>query len=143
MIKLVPQLERAVTGPPSGLIEWPRLCCIVFVKEEDDPTETERVRVHSWRAPNLRDVCYNLDKNYSRTVAKQAIPLFVSEINGLNEPGEAARKFRLMIAGPDVVQPFLNVLDMGITDDDDGDLLRKYLGQLLNGGDEEDRVFGS
>ena len=129
-----------MTGPPGGFFEWPRLCCIVFVKEEDDPTKTERVRVHSWRAPHFRDVYCHLDKGYSRTVAEQAIPLLVSEINGLKDPREAVRKFHLMVGGPEVVQPFL---DMGIADNDEGELLRQYLGQLLDGGGEEGRGFGS
>lgn len=141
MIKLVPQLEQAVTGPPGGLPEWPRLCCIIFVKDKDDPAAMERVRVHSWRAPNLQEAFSDLDKGYSRAAAKHVIPLLVSEINGLREPEEAVRKFHLMVGGPDIVRPFLDILGMGGTDNDDGELLGRYLEQLL--GDEENRVVES
>ena len=58
----------------------------------------------------LRDPC----KFYRVPVAEQAIPLLVSEINGLKEPEEAARKFYLMAGCPGVVQPFLDVSDMGM-----------------------------
>jgi len=43
------------------------------------------------------------------------------------------RKFQLMVEAPDAVRPFLDMLDMDITDDD-GELLQRYFEQLVNGG---------
>ena len=106
----------------------------------------ERARVHSWCVANLREVYSDLDKDYSRAAAKQAIPLLVREINELRKPEEAVRKFQLMVEAPDAVRPFLDVLNMGITDDDDeddGELLQQYLEKLLGGGCEGDRGSGS
>ena len=123
-----------MTNPP-GILEWPRLRCLVIIQDRDDPTQRERARVHSWCTPNLREVYSNLDKGYSASAAKQAVPLLVSEINGLKKPEEAVRKFHLMVGGPDVVQPFLNVLDMGLGAGDDGELLGMYLDRLLSGGE--------
>lgn len=62
-----------------------------------------------------------MDKDYSHTVAKQAIPLLVSEINGLKKPEEAVHKFQLMVEAPNIVRLFLGVLGMGLIDDDDDD----------------------
>jgi len=133
VVKLVPELERAVANPP-GYSEWPRLRCLVFIKDKTDPTQMERARVHSWCAGNLREVYSDLNKDYSRAAAKQAIPLLVREINESKNPEEVVRKFQLMVEAPDAVRPFLDMLDMGITDDDDGELLQRYLERLLGGG---------
>ena len=102
----------------------------------------ERRGVHSWHFPNLREVFSHLEKDYSRSIAKLAIPLLVSEINGLGEPDRAMRMLRLMIESPEVIQPFLKATRSGITgDDDDGDgeLLSRHLERLplLNRGDQE------
>ena len=102
-----------------GLSEWPRLQCIIFFKDKDDPTLTERARVHSWFMPNLREVYSNLDKDHSRAAAKQAIPILVYEINKLKKPEEAVNVFHLMIENPVAVRPFLEMLEMAIIDDDD------------------------
>ena len=135
---------------PPEYSEWPRLRCLVFIKDKRDPTRMERARVHSWCVANLREVYSDLDKDYSRAVAKQAIPLLVREINELKKPEEAVRKFQLMIEAPDAIRPFLDVLNMGISDDDDdddneddGELLQQYLEKLLGGGCEENYGTGS
>jgi len=94
----------------------------------------ERTRVHSWCAGNLREVYSDLDKDYSHAAAKQAIALLVREINESKNPEEVVCKFQLMTEAPDAVRPFLDTLDMGITDDDDGELLQRYLERLLGGG---------
>ena len=85
IIKAFPKLaERLATGPPELR---PRLRCIVFVKDKDDPTRTERVRVHSRCVPNLRELRDTINKNYSRRAAsKLAIPLLLNEINVMKEP---------------------------------------------------------
>ena len=131
-----------MTNPPE-YSEWPRLRCLVFIKDKNDPTQMERARVHSWCVANLREVYSDLDKDYSRAAAKQAIPLLVREINELGEPEEAVRKFQLIAEAPDVVRPFLDALNMGTTDDDDEELLQQYLEKFLGGGCEENRGSGS
>jgi hypothetical protein len=81
-----------------------------------------------------------MDEEYSRAAAKRAIPLLVKEINESKNPEEVVRKFQLMVEeAPNVVRPFLDMLDMGLTvddDDDDGELLQRYLEKLLGGGGE-------
>lgn len=124
VVKLVPELERAVANPP-GYSERPRLRCLVFIKDKNDPTQMERARVHSWCAGNLREVYFDLDKDYSRAAAEQTIPFLVREINGSRNPKEVARKFQLMVEAPDAVRPFLDMLDMGMTDDDNGELFQR------------------
>jgi len=117
VIKLVPQLERPITGPPGGpLAELPRCSCVVFIQNKDDPTRTKRVQVYSWCVPKLRDVYPMLDKETSRAVAEQAIQLLVSEINGLKEPLEAAHKFHSLAKGACVILPYSTALDLGIPD---------------------------
>ena len=114
IIKLVPELEGAVTSR-AGLSEWPRLHCIIFFKDKDDPSRMERARVHSWCMPNLREVYSKLDKNHSRAVAEQAILLLVKEINRLQNPEDVARVLHLMVESPGVIRPFMDMLEM---DDD-------------------------
>lgn len=104
----------------------------------------ERARVHSWCTPNLQEVFSNLDKNHSRAIAEQAIPLLVSEINELQTPEEAVDKLHLMVGDPDVVQPFLGVLDMiGSPDSEDAKRFRQYIRQLISGDPEENSGSGS
>ena len=83
-----------------------------------------------------------MEKDYSRSIAKLAILLLVSEINGFGEPDRAMRMLRLMVESPEVIQPFLKATNNDITgDDDDGDgeLLSRYLERLplLNRADQE------
>ena len=55
-------------------------------------------------------------------VAKRAIPLIVGETNGVKRSEGATQKFYLMVGDPDIVHPFLDVLDVDITDGDSGKL---------------------
>jgi len=49
-----------------------------------------------------------------------------------------------MVEAPDAVRPFLDMLGMGITDDDDdGELLQRYLERPVSGGQEENRGYES
>lgn len=41
-----------------------------------------------------------MDKEYSRTISRQAIPQLLKEINILREPLRAEQRFRLMATGP-------------------------------------------
>jgi len=118
IIKLVPEVEGAVTSR-AGLSEWPRLHCIIFFKDKDDPSRMERARVHSWCMPNLREVYSDLDKNHSRAVAEQVTLFLVKKINGLEKPEDVASVLHLMVESPGVIRPFMDILEMGAVDDDD------------------------
>ena len=127
-------------------LKWPRLHCFIFVKDKDYPKNLGRVRLHSWCTPSLREVYSQLDKNYSRAVAKQAIPLLVSEINGWKDPHDSMRKFRIMGECPGALQGFLDVLSTGVDLIDEaemGELFRWFLDRTLSGVDEEDPGSGS
>jgi len=140
ILKLVPDLEPAVTNVPETL-KWPRLHCFIFVKHEDYPKQLGRVRLHSWCTPSLREVYSQLDKNYSRAVAQQALPLLLNEINGPKDPHNAMRKFRIMGECPGALEGFLDVLGtgVGIIDDEDmRQLFRWFLDRVLSGVDEEE-----
>ena len=62
-------------------------------------------RTPNQSAPFLRD--------YSRAITKHAIPLIVSDINGLKKPEEANLKFQMMVGAPNMVQSVLNVSSAG------------------------------
>jgi len=101
--------SRRSTHPPSS-----RRDCLVFVV-----SSTLRIRMRRnasepslgvYRTPNqsapfLRD--------YSRAITKHAIPLIVSDINGLKKPEEANLKFQMMVGAPNMVQSVLNVSSAG------------------------------
>jgi len=140
VIKIFPQLDSVVPNPTGGLSDWPRLRCVILVKDRNDPTQMERARIHSCLAPNLREVFCALDKNYSQAIAKLAIPFLICEINGLKNPEETVRNLHLMIGGPEVIRPFLGMVNFGLTNDDDGELLQQYFEQLLPGRGEENDV---
>ena len=146
--KLAPRLERETIDPPPELSGLPRLRCIFFVEDKDDPTKTERARVHSWCVPDLPWVHSHLEKDYSRAIAKQAIPLLVSDINGLKKPGEVNLKFQMMIGAPDVV-PAMTTEDCSgnasnnSLGDDDGGLFWQRIEQLLNRSGEGNHGSGS
>ena len=144
VIKHSLQLERAITSPPDKCwAEWPHSYCIIRVKDKDNPTTIERIRVHARYAPNCRDVYFRLDKGFSRASAELAIPFLVNAINRSSEPGEAVRKFQLLVGDLDAAQPSVTVFDMGNTDEGgDGKLLRQCLEQLLDGSGEGNRGFG-
>jgi len=82
-----------------------------------------------------------LEKDYSREVAKRAIPLLVSDINGLKKSEEVRRKFLLMARRPDAVRSVLDV--SSVAGDDDGELFRQGIEQLLNEPSEENHESGS
>ena len=51
---------------------------------------------------NLRSLCYDMDKEYSRTTSGLAIPQLMNEINLLRDPRQAEERLRLMAFGSDI-----------------------------------------
>jgi len=127
IVRLSPQVESMMANdPPSELSGMPRLRCLFFVEDKDDPTKMERVRVHSWSVADLRIYSrLGLEKDYSRAIATQALPLLVNDINGLKKPEEVDLKFQMMAAVPDIVRHCL------IAGDHDGELFRQRIEQLI------------
>lgn len=130
MVKLAPQLETDAISPPPEFAGRPRIRCIFYVEEKDDPTRPERVRVHFWCLTDSQLSCSHLEKAYSRAIAKQAIPLLVIDINGLKTPQDTRRKLQLMIGLPGIVRSFLNVSNTGVSGEDNGELFRQRLERL-------------
>ena len=132
MVRIAPKLESEAIPPPSEFAGRPRIRCIFYVQEKDDPTKPERVRVHSWCMTDLQWFCSCLEKGYSGAIAKQAIPLLVGDINGFKKPEVARSKLQWMIGVPSLVQPLLAGSSVGVSGDDDGELFRQRLERLLN-----------
>ena len=123
----------------AQLTEPHRLRCIFLVQDKDG--KAERVRLTSWSVTDLQELYSLLEKDYSREVAKRAIPLLVSDINGLKKSEEVRRKFLLMARRPDAVRSVLDV--SSVAGDDDGELFRQGIEQLLNEPSEENHESGS
>jgi len=63
--------DDAMVNPPG--LKWPRLRCFLSFKDED-PTQPDYVRVLGWCVPGLRELCFDVDKVFSRMAAMMAIP---------------------------------------------------------------------
>jgi len=129
MVRLTPQLENNVTPPPPEFAGRPAIRCIFYVEDKDDPTKAKFVRGHSWCVTDLQLVCSQLEKDYSRAIAKQVIPLLASDINGFKKPEDVRIKYHLMIEVPDIVQTLLVV--SSASGDGGGGMFRLLMGQLL------------
>ena len=132
MVRLAPRLERDAIPPPPEFAGLPRIRCIFYVEEKDNPNTPERIRVHSWTLTEIQQLCSCLEKRYSRAIAKQAIPILVNDINGLRKPRDTRHKFQMMIDVPGIVRSFFTWSGMGVTGDDDGELFRQRIDQLFN-----------
>ena len=86
-------LEHAVISPPG--LELPRLRCYLSFKHEDS-TKPDYGRVQAWCLDDLRELWYNMDKDYSRAASRVAISQLMHEINILREPLRAEERFRLL-----------------------------------------------
>ena len=129
IIKHFPKLAERLAISPPGL--RPRLRCVVFVKDKDDPTRMERVRVHSQCVPDLRGLRDSIDKDYSRRAAtKLAIPILLSEINLLGDPQEAERRLRSMVKEQGLTRKVIEMAENA----SDASVLLRGVGQILRGG---------
>ena len=133
MVRLAPRLESEAIPPPPEFAGRPRIRCIFYVQERNDPTRPERVRVHSWCLTDLQLMCRLLEKDYSRAIAKQVIPLLVTDINGFKKPQGTKRKLQLLIGLCDIVRSFFNVSSTGVFDEVDEELFQQRLELLLSG----------
>jgi len=109
----MPDYDDRGINPPG--LEWPRLRCFCFFKDDEDPTKPDLIRVLGWSLPGLRVEYYHLDKEYSRTVSQQAIPQLLNEINVLRDPEQAPLRFRSVASKPEV---YLPALSRAMADDD-------------------------
>jgi len=146
MVWLTPELESEAIPPPPRLVAGqPRIRCVFFVEHIRDPTTAEHARVQFWRMTELQQICSRLEKDYSRAIAKQAVPLFMSEVNGLKTPHDVWCKFHLMVDFPDKVQPLLDVSSVGTSGDEfeGGELFQQRMEELLDEIDEGSSESGS
>ena len=136
LVRFDPRFESEAIPPPPEYAGQPRVRCIFYVEDRDDLFKEEFIRVHSCCIADLQGFCSNAEKDYSRAIAKQAIPLLVNDINGFREPQDVTFKFKIMIGvpvEPGIAQPLLDVSDVDIPGDNDGKLFRQRLEQLFNG----------
>jgi len=131
MLRLAPRLAE-IDLPPELSPGVPRFRCIFFVEDEHDPIKKRRVRLRCWCMPDAHSINSLLERGYSRAIAKQVIPLLVSDINGLKNAEEATLKFQMIVGAPDVVGSFLNVSGTGAAGDDDEELFQQRVGQLFS-----------
>jgi len=131
MVRFTPQIERDEGPPPPEFADRPHIRCIFYIEDKNDPTKAGFARVHAWCVTDLQLVCSQLEKDYSRVIAKQVIPLLASDINGMKKPGDVRSKFHLMIELPEMVQPLLDVAGVGVSGDGGGGLFRLLIEQLL------------
>ena len=64
--------------------------------------EPYQARAQAWCMPNLRELCYAVDRESSRKASKLAIPQLLNEINVLRQPQEAEQRFMFMVSDPDL-----------------------------------------
>jgi len=96
-------MRREVVVDPAGL-ELPRLRCYLFFSHED-PTKPMKCRVDAWCLDDLRELWYEMDKDYSRAASRVAISQLTDEINILREPPRAKQRFRLLVSSQDMAEP--------------------------------------
>ena len=74
-----------------------------FIFEYDSPGgELYHAESITWWTTNLRGLSCNMDKEYSRTASRLAIPQLINEINVLQDPRQAAQRFGMMALDPDL-----------------------------------------
>ena len=98
MLKVTPHLtDPTADSPGPGLS---RFRCFFFFTY-DDP-ELVHTRTRTWWIPNLQELYYDMDKEYSRANSKLALPRLVTEMNILRDPQQAAARFKLIASGPEL-----------------------------------------
>jgi len=99
MVKLAPDLKHPVATVPD--LKWPRLRGF-FLFRGDEPNRFDQARAQAWCLTNLREVCYDMDKEHSRAISRLAIPQLLNKINILGHPRQAAERFKYMVLDPDL-----------------------------------------
>ena len=139
MVKLVPDLKDAAAT--SEDLEWPRLRCFLFFKDEDPTKRDHHIRAQTWCLTNLRDLCYEMDKGYSQAASKIAIPQLVNEINVFGEPQKAELRFKSMVSDPELYHILMKKAEKDYKDHKDP--LEKKFERVLHVDDEGNRGSGS
>jgi len=93
MIKAVPDF-----GDEAGNADDQRLRCFLFFRYHEDPAKLYHPRCYGWCTTNLREKCYDIDKEYSRSVSGRAIPRLIRDINVLRDPQHAWERFSRILA---------------------------------------------
>ena len=96
MLKITPHLTDRTANPPAPGMS--RLRCFFCFTYEDPELVHTRSRI--WWMENLRELYYNMDKEYSRVNSRLALPRLVTEMNVLRDPKQALERFRLIASGP-------------------------------------------
>ena len=97
MLEVSPDLKNAAVNPPRPGLSHFR--CFFFFTYEDHP-EFVHTRSRIWWMENIREVYYNMDKEYSRVNSMLALPRLVTEMNILRDPQQAVERFRLISLCP-------------------------------------------
>ena len=103
--------DSMAVNPPG--MEWPRLRCYLFFKEDQDPTKSTFLRAIGWCQPHLQEVWYDLDKEWSSLAAKLTIPELLHEINIERDPQVAGETFKFMAEHPDASWALMDMEDAG------------------------------
>ena len=90
--------DEMETDPPRPGMS--RLRCFFFFKY-GDLSELCYARSRMWWMENLQELCYEMDKEYSRAASRRAIPQLMNEINFLRDPKQAEERLRLLAFGWD------------------------------------------
>ena len=86
----------AVPNPSPG----PGLSCLCsFLLFDHGNPELFYAHRRTWWTANLRELYYNMDKEYSQVASKLAIPQLLKEINILRNPQQAEERFRVFASG--------------------------------------------
>ena len=99
LVKMAPSITDVETDPPRPGMS--RLRCFFFFKY-GGPDESCYARSRGWWMKNLQGLCYDMDKEYSRTTSRLAIPQLMNEINFLRDPQQAEERFKRMAFGSGV-----------------------------------------
>lgn len=89
LFKIFPTLPERLAADPSM---YPRIRCFILVKDKNDPTRIEGVRVHSWDIPNLRDLYVGMGKDCSHAVSTLVVPFLLNEMNTMREPQQVGQR---------------------------------------------------
>jgi len=98
MADAVPDQVHAAVSPPDPRLS--RLRCFFFFECEDPTAGFYYAQGHTWWITNLRELCYDMNKEYSRTASRLAIPQLMNEINILRDPQRAEERFEFMALDP-------------------------------------------
>ena len=100
MLEILPPALYAPASPPHPSLS--RLRCIFFFNYPSATVEKYHARGETWWVMNLRELSYDMDKDYSRATSRLAIPELINEINVLQNPKQAAKRFGIMALDPDL-----------------------------------------